>query len=53
MPNANQGDAERGSPGKLNGEWVSRQDFQGAYNNSHLAVMMAMGREFKITAIRN
>ncbi len=49
MPSASQADLEKSAPGTLKGELVSPQDFQRAYRNSHLAIMMAMGREFNIT----
>jgi hypothetical protein len=47
MPNADHD--QDAAPGQLNGKPVSGEEFSRAYRNSHLAIIMAMGRRFDIT----
>ena len=48
MPSTAKEDA-RNAAGTVNGKTVSPQEFASAYRHSQLAIMMAMGREFRVT----
>ncbi len=48
-PNSKRQNDEAGSPGKLNGKSVSRDDFRSAFNNSYLSAILSIGRPFNIT----
>lgn len=48
-PQAQKQNDEAASPGKLNGKSVARDQFQDAYYNAYLSVILSVGRAFNIT----
>lgn len=48
MPGASRRAAEQNAAGKLNGKPVSREEFQRAYFNTYMAIVLSLGRAFEI-----
>lgn len=49
MPSQSRAAAEANAEGKLNGEWVSREDFRQAYFDTYMSVVLAVGKPINVT----
>ena len=49
MPKMNTAAKEANAEGKLNGNWVSREDFRKAYFDTYMSVVLALGKPINMT----
>ena len=49
MPNQNKAAKEANAEGKLNGNWVSREEFRKAYFDTYMSVVFAVGKPIQMT----
>jgi hypothetical protein len=49
MPGQNKAAKEANAEGKLNGQWVSREEFRRAYFDTYMSVVLAVGKPINVT----